>query len=358
MSIWRWAHAFDSVPEQFRISLGEGNTPLIRSEKIGPQAGLSQLYFKLEMANPTGSFKDRFGVAAISHMRASGKTVCLATSSGNTGSSLAACCAKAGIPCKIAVVETAPEGKLKQMRAYGAEILRVRKFGLDPEITQHAFDLLRDRAKQPEVSLQVSSFIYSAPGMSGVQTISYELAEQSKQPTDHVFCQSGGGGMCLAVARGFQWLVDHGQIEKSPAIECVQPEGNDTMASPLRDGLQKARPVNCTTKISGLQVANVNDGDMVVTACRASGGTGHLVNDQEVWAAQRRLAREEGIFSEPAGATALAGILRAAKEGYFQPNAVVVCLITSIGFKDEDSIGRLVEDVPINLIDVDDLAKA
>src|SRR5690606_20003029 len=81
MSIWRWAHAFDSVDEPFRITLGEGDTPLIRSEKIGPSAGLRNLFFKLELANPTGSFKDRFGAAAISHMLANKKSLCIATSS-------------------------------------------------------------------------------------------------------------------------------------------------------------------------------------------------------------------------------------------------------------------------------------
>lgn len=356
MSIWRFAHAFDSVPEQFRVSLGEGDTPLVRSEKIGPRAGLANLYFKLELANPTGSFKDRFGAAAISHMLANRKTVCIATSSGNTGSSLAACCAKAGIPCKIAVVETAPEGKLKQMRAYGAEILRVRKFGLDPDVTQQAFDLLKQRAAQPDTALQVSSFIYSPEGMSGVQTISYELAEQTTRPIDHVFCPAGGGGLTLAVARGFRWLVEHGQLAKTPAVECVQPEGNNTMAGPLRDGMPQGQAVNCTTKISGLQVPNINDAHMVVEACRASGGTGHLVVDQDVWTVQKRLAREEGIFSEPAGATALAGILQAAAKGYFKPDAHVVCLITGFGFKDEESIGRLVEDIPIQEIGVEELA--
>ncbi|MDA0833843.1 MAG: pyridoxal-phosphate dependent enzyme [Planctomycetota bacterium] len=356
MSIWRFAQGFDSVPEQFRITLGEGDTPLIRSEKIGPQAGLANLYFKLELANPTGSFKDRFGAAAISHMLANKKRVCIATSSGNTGASLAACCAKAGIPCKIAVVETAPEGKLKQMRAYGAEILRVRKFGLDPDATQQAFDLLKQRATQPDTALQVSSFIYSPAGMSGVQTISYELAEQTTRPIDHVFCPAGGGGLTLAVCRGFRRLVEQGQLEKSPAVECVQPEGNNTMAGPLRDGMDRGQAITCTTKISGLQVPNINDASLVVTACRASGGTGHLVTDQNVWSTQKRLAREEGIFSEPAGATALAGVLQAAANGYFKPDAHIICLITGFGFKDEESIGRMVEDVPIREIDVEGLA--
>jgi len=72
MSIWKWADYIDAVPAEHRITLGEGNTPVVRSKKIGPQAGLNNLHFKLEIGNPAGSFKDRFGAAAISHMLANG----------------------------------------------------------------------------------------------------------------------------------------------------------------------------------------------------------------------------------------------------------------------------------------------
>ena len=137
--IWQWAESLVPVPDEHRLSLGEGGTPLVRSRSIGPKAGLPSLFFKLETTNPTGSYKDRFAAAAISHMRAEGRTECLATSSGNTGAALAAYCAAAGLRCRIAVVETAPAGKLRQMLAYGAEILRVRGFGLDPDVTRQTF---------------------------------------------------------------------------------------------------------------------------------------------------------------------------------------------------------------------------
>ena len=95
MSMWRWSQKFDALPESAQISLGEGNTPLVRSRKIGPEAGLKNLFFKLECCNPSGSYKDRFASSAISHMVANGQTRCIATSSGNTGASLAAYCAAA-----------------------------------------------------------------------------------------------------------------------------------------------------------------------------------------------------------------------------------------------------------------------
>ena len=122
MSIWCWPHLATCVPETHRLTLGEGNTPLIASRKIGPCAGLSRLYFKWEGSNPSGSFKDRFAAQAVSHMLATGKTRCVATSSGNTGSALAAYCAAASVECHIAIVETAPPAKLRQMMAYERSI--------------------------------------------------------------------------------------------------------------------------------------------------------------------------------------------------------------------------------------------
>lgn len=355
MSTWRWADWIEPVPPAARITLGEGNTPLIPSKKIGPQAGLRNLSFKLETANPTGSFKDRFAAVAISHMVAGGRYLCVATSSGNTGSALAAYCAAAGVTCRIAVVETAPERKLRQMMACGAEIFRVRGFGLDPNITGRTFESLRRIGRQPGAAIQISAYVYSPAGMSGVQTISHELVEQSAEPIDHVFCPAGGGGLTLAVARGFAQMVERGRLPASPAIECVQPEGNNTISGPLRDGAERAREVDCTTEISGLQVPNVNDGHLVIEECRPTGGTGHLVTDADVWELQKRLAREEGIFCEPAGAVALAGALQAASEEIIDPDARIVCLVTGSGFKDEASVDRMVQSAICPTVDLSTL---
>ena len=359
MSIWRWANWITPVPEQHQVTLGEGNTPLVRSTSIGPAAGLENLWLKLESGNPAGSFKDRFGAAAISAMRAENQTRCVATSSGNTGSAVAAYCAAAGMRCEIAVVETAPQGKLRQMMAYGANVYRIKDFGLDPDLSAKAFETLMAQGEAPDARLQVSSYIYSVPGMTGVETISFELAEQAEQqlqrPIDHVFCPAGGGGLCLAVCRGFARLVSESRLPVSPAIECVQPEGNDTMATALSEGADRARPITCTTNISGLQVPNVNDGHLVVEELRPTGGRGQLVTDEAVWNTQQRLATEEGIFTEPAGATALAGCLEAATAGRIDSGAVVICLVTGSGFKDEASVARMLDGIECPTLTLDEL---
>ncbi len=342
MSIWRFADWFDASAVDYRITLGEGNTPLVRSRSVGPRAGIENLWFKLESVNPSGSYKDRFAAAAISDMLARGKTRCLATSSGNTGSALAAYCAAAALRCDIAIVETAPDGKLKQMMAYGANIFRVRGFGPDPRVTSEVFELLNAAGKSAECMLQISGYAFSSVGMSGVQTIAYELAEQSSR-IDHVFVPAGGGGLTLAIARGFRKLQQISRATIGPAVHCVQPSGNDTIAGPLRTGQNAGRVVQCQTQVSGLQVPTVIDGNEVIVECRGSGGNGHLVDDTAVWEMQRRLTREEGIFCEPAGAVAAVAALQAVQDREITPHSTIVCIVTGSGFKDEVSLNRMLD---------------
>lgn len=359
--IWAWGEIIPSAPHlavdsRARLTLGEGGTPLVKSRRIGPEAGIDQLYFKLESSNPSGSYKDRFAAAAVSALLARGKQRCLATSSGNTGAALAAYCAAAGIECTIAILETTPPGKLQQMLAHGARLLRVRGFGVDPGVTTATFETLQELGLAEGCPLEISAYCYSPTGMSAVQTISYELAAQldeGRQSADHVFVPAGGGGLALAVALGFELLAESGQ--SMPRVEVVQPEGNDTIATPLREGAGSAREVVCTSCISGLQVPTVVDGDAVVAHCRASGGTGHVVMDESIYQTQQRLAREEGIFCEPAAAVALTGALQAHADGRIDPGKTIVCLVTGTAFKDPPSIERMCQGVEVPTVDADEL---
>ena len=355
--IWRFAEWFSPIPESARLTLGEGGTPVVRSRRIGPSLGLKNLYFKLEYANPSGSYKDRFACTAISDMVANGKTECIATSSGNTGAALAAYCALAGITCEIAIVERAPEGKLRQMLAYGAKLYRVRGFGVDSQTSDRVVEILRTLASRPQAQMQISAYTYSPVGMSGVCSLSHELVEQIPGPIDHLFCMAGGGGFLLAIARGFQQLQSAGQLSCIPRMECVQPAGNDTISTPLKTGLDASRAVQCTTRISGLQVPQVIDGNDVISICRSSGGTGHIISDELVFETQSRLAQEEGLFAEPAGSTAVAGAIQAARDGYLDPNATIVCPITGHAFKDPVSLEAMTSRSTCPTIELADLER-
>ena len=342
MSVWRWSDRLFPVPSQYQITLGEGRTPLLKSRRIGPAAGLKNLYFKLESANPTGSYKDRFAAVAVSHALATGVRRVVASSSGNAGASMAAYCAAAGISISVTAVESAPDGKVAQMAAYGAQVARVVGFGRLPGLSDCVLKELHRRGNQPGSTFLISAFRDCPEGMSGLKTIAYELAEELPDRIDHVFCCAGSGGLVIGVAHGFMDLNG----SPNPRIECVQPEGNATIAGPLQRGESTAVAVECTSAVSGLQVPSVIDGQVALMAVRTSGGTGHLVPDRDVWSAQRRLAQEEGLFAEPAGATPLAGVLHAAASGYLAPEAVIVCLVTGVGFKDGAALSRMIEDRP------------
>lgn len=227
------------------------------------------------------------------------------------------------------------------MRAYGADVYKVEGFGTSDDMTHRVFQYLTWFGEQPGGMLQISAFAWSPLGMQGVKTISYELTEQLDAPIDHVFSPVSGGGLTLAVAHGFADMVDCGKLARGPKIECVQPAGNNTVAGPLRDGGGRATPVEWTTQISGLQCASILDGHELIAAARQTGGSGHLVSDEQIWHAQSHLAREEGVFCEPAGAAALAGILAACVQGQLSADANIVCLVTGAGFKDPPSIKRM-----------------
>lgn len=336
MSVWRWADRIAPVPEEFRVTLGEGRTPLVRSRRIGPAVGLRRLYFKLESSNPTGSYKDRFAAVAVSHALATGVREVIATSSGNAGAALAAYCAAAGLPLSVTTVDTAPADKVAQMLAYGAKVVRLADFGRRPEVDLRALTELRRRGREPGRTFLISAFRDCPEGMSGLKTLAYELDEELPDGIDHVFCCAGSGGLALGVALGFADLPRGGRTR----VECVQPEGNATVAGPLSRGETHAVAVTCTTTISGVQVPGIIDGQAALEAVRASGGTGRLVADADTYAAQRTLAESEGIFAEPAGALPLAGVLHDAARGRLDPDAVVVCLVTGVGFKDGAALAR------------------
>ncbi len=300
---------------------------MVRSRHIGPSLGIPNLYFKLENLNPTGSYKDRFASVLISDMAAKGHKTCLATSSGNTGAALAAYSAAAGMKCIIVVVDGAPLPKLKQMQLYGAELFMIKDFGKSADLTEKVFSSLQTLSNEKGLPLPISAYKYCPVGMQGVESISYEIAAALEGSTE-VFVPAGGGGLTLAVAKG---MLDGKAGHK---VHCVQPEGNDTIATSLRNGIPAKAVPHATTLISGLQVANVLDGQEVIAACSRLGGTGYTVTDESTFKWHKELAMKEGIFSEPAGAVALAGLESAAGKGELNPGNNYVCLVTGSGFKD------------------------
>lgn len=316
-------------------------TPCLPSVKLGPD-----LWFKLELCQPTGSYKDRFIVREMERIVATGARMVVATSSGNTGASLAAYSARAGIRCVVVVSPDAPEGKIAQMRAHGATVVRVPNFTADPAVTKRVMDALRDFSAERGVPLVVSAFRYCPIGMEGVSNIADELLPLSPK---HVFVPIGGGGLFAAVARGFA------RIGTPVLVHAVQPAGCGTVVDAWVAGSREAAAAKSGTTISGLSVPVDIDATLALGLLRENGGQGIAVTDEEIFAAQRRLLREEGVFCEPAGAAATAGWRRAVADGRVDPKERAVCLVTGHGGKDPASIATAAELIPSPLVEAGDM---
>jgi threonine synthase len=333
-------------------SMGEGHTPLVKSVQVGPSMGLSRLFFKLESCNPSGSYKDRFVAAEIQRCLTAGVHACVATSSGNTGSSLAAYCARYGLRCFIIVNDDAPAGKLEQMQAHHALVFRVKGFISSAEITDEVLHTLRGLARDRGIPLIISAFRFSPEGMQGVESISRELAAQLPE-IDHVFVPVGGGGLLSAICQGFRKYS-----RMQPRIHGVQPSACSTVAAAFERGDDQILPVESHTRISGLAVPFDFDASLALWLLRESHGAAFGVADEEVFDAQRAMLSREGIYCEPAGAAALAGLRRAVAQGLVHREQTVVCMVTGHGFKDPESVRRAAASYSPLMIEARDLKTA
>ena len=321
-----------------RLSLGEGNTPLVASRLIATGLGVPELHFKLECNNPTGSFKDRFAAAEVRAMIAAGQRACLATSSGNTGSALAAYCARYGLMCHLFVTQETPLGKILQARAYGTRVYRVTGYGSDPRQTAEIDEVLAGLARENNFRFVISAFRYCPDSMDELGTASAEIVEQLGAAPDHVLVPVGGGGLLTALWRGFNRLYREERIDRLPKVHGVQPAGNPTVYAPWSRGERTIHPVESTTRISGLIVPFDVDASLALGAIYESGGRAIAVSDEAIWEAQRNLAIGEGIYAEPAGAASVAGLNEAVRSGWIARTDRIVCFITGHGFKDLSSV--------------------
>ena len=333
------------------LSLGEGRTPLIPSRRIGPSLGATRLMFKIEGGNPSGSYKDRFAASQVGWMLEQGAPACVATSSGNTGAALAAYAARAALPCYIVVTPDIPAGKLTQMQAHGAHVLAVPEFVTSPAVTETVFGDLASLAREANIPLVVSAYKYSPEGMAGVESLGVEIVEQAPEGVDHVFVPVGGGGLFAAVCRGIA------RAGGKARVHAVQPAGCSTVVAAFERGDDEIRPVQAATKISGLSVPTNIDGSLALGLLRERGGRGVAVTDEEIYRAQGRLFAEEGVNVEPAGATALAGFLKAWEQGWIGAGERCVCVATGHGFKDPAAIARLASSGELPLVAADSLSE-
>lgn len=289
------------------MTLGEGSTPLLRSERLSTRLGV-ELWLKCEGANPTGSFKDRGMALAVAKAVEAGTRAIVCASTGNTAASAAAYAARAGIAAVVVHAAGGPaSSKLAQVRATGARLLEVDGSFDD------AFAAAEELAER-EGAVVVNST--NPDRIEGQKTAALEILEQLGGPPDVLALPYGGGGNTLAYAKGF---LEAG----GPAPRLVPVEAADRVA----------------TGASAIRIPTPVHRAEVEAALARCGGAVVSVTDDEIAAAWRSLAREEGVFCEPASAAAVAGLAHAGAIG----GRRVVCVLTGHGLKDPDALDHLPE---------------
>lgn len=311
----------DATPIQ---SLCEGGTPLVRARNLGDRLlGGLRLYLKFDGTNPTGSFKDRGMVMAISKALedSSGAVICAST--GNTSASAAAYAARASMKCIVIIPEgKIAYGKLAQALAHGASVIQV-----DGNFDQ-ALTLVKEVVRSYPITLVNSLNPYR---IEGQKTAAFEICDQfdGDAPTHHAL-PVGNAGNIRAYWRGYTEYHNAGKSSSLPKMLGFQAAG----AAPIVLGKPVASPETIATAI---RIGNPASWKEAVAARDESGGIIDSVTDDEIISAYKAIASIEGIFCEPASAASLAGVIKLHAAGYFSESDRVVCTLTGHGLKDPDT---------------------
>lgn len=349
-TIEHWWPLLPVAPESLP-PLPVGDTPLLRANRLADALGLKCLYIKDDGRNPSGSFKDRASAVAVARARETGRDVVATASTGNAAAALAAMSAAAAHASVIFVPRSAPQAKIAQLLVYGSQVLAVDGSYDD------AFDLCVRACN--EFGWYNRNTGYNPFMTEGKKTVSFEIASQlaeskapaSKRendshdapfvPPDSVFVSVGDGSIIGGVYKGFWELKTLGWTDRVPRIFGVQSTASAAIHNAWRDDLEVPQPVTAETAADSISVSEPRDATKALRAVRASGGAFLLVEDESILQAILPLARLGGVFAEPAGATSLAGLQQAMRQGLLDPSEKVVVISTGSGLKDVPAAMRI-----------------
>lgn len=310
-----------------KLTLQEGQTPLIYCEKMSEYLGI-ELHVKYEGANPTGSFKDRGMVMAMAKAKEEGKKVVICASTGNTSASAAAYAARAGLKAIVVIPEgKIALGKLSQAVMYGAEIVSI-----DGNFDE-ALEIVKEVAQNGEIALVNSVNPYR---IEGQKTGAFEVIEQlGGEAPDILAIPVGNAGNISAYWKGFKEYHDsHGT--QLPNMYGFQAEG----ASPI---VQDRVVTNPDTVATAIRIGNPASWDKAKHTLAESDGYIDSVTDDEILEAYQMMARNDGVFSEPASNASIAGLIKLHRVGKLPKGKKIVAVLTGNGLKDPDTAISLLD---------------
>ena len=308
------------LPVEPVISLGEASTPIVERRVMG-----ARVYFKLEHLNPTGSFKDRGVVEALSHSYKMGFRSVVEDSSGNTGISVAAYASALGVEALIVVPRSAPEGKKNLLKTLGARVIEAQDRGL---AYKQALELSRKHA--------YIAHLWNPLFIEGVKTMAYESFEQGFSG-NFIITPVGSGTLMLGLYWGFKDLVEAGVLDHTPRVIAVQ----GASLSPLYDKLCKTKP-SCESMLAdGIMVPDPPRIDDLINALRESRGSVHVVCNDDVVRGLKLLVKM-GFIVEPTSAVSIAVLEELVNDGVIGAGDTVLIPLTGSGLKMASELYKLV----------------
>lgn len=321
-----------------------GWTPVYKAGRLAEPLGIRNLWIKDEGRNPTASYKDRASAVVVARALEIGAEVTVTASTGNAGAALAGMAAAVGHKSVIFAPKTAPQAKIAQLLVFGAQVILV-----DGNYDA-AFDLSLQAAE--EFGWYCRNTGYNPFTVEGKKTGAYEIWEtvmteiSKKYAPLTIFVSVGDGNIISGLHKGFKDLQLLGWLDQIPRLFGIQSDLSAAVANAFQAGGEDIQPVQATTIADSISVDLPRDGVRAVRAARETGGEYLTVTDDEIIAAIPEIG-QIGIFAEPAGAAAYAGMKKAVSQGKIDADDPVLVLNTGNGLKDVRAALKSITEAPV-----------
>ncbi len=362
-SIWRYlpllpvsAPSGDATPLHL-----VGGTPIYSLTHTAEKLGLKQLWLKDESRNPTASFKDRASAIVVTRAREIKAEVVVTASTGNAGAALAGMAAAVGQKAVIFAPRSAPQAKIAQLLVFGARVILVDgsyddAFDLTVKAAQEFGWYCRNTGYNPftaegkkTAAFEIWEFMRNQMG-TGMRASSNSITIPVNEQRLAIFVSVGDGNIISGLHKGFKDLHTLGWLGRMPRIIGVQAEGSAAIANTFHDfiksGSEIIHPVQAKTIADSISVDLPRDGLRALRAASETGGTYITVSDQKIISAISDLG-QIGVFAEPAGAAAFAGLIEAKNQGWLEADSPVLVINTGSGLKDIRAALQAVQPAPI-----------
>lgn len=336
-TMWRYKPVMPVAPDAEVPPLTVGGTPMYDAAPLATHLGIARVWVKDEGRQPTASLKDRASAMAVVKAREVGAEVVTTASTGNAAAALSGIAASVGQKNVIFVPRTAPEAKIAQLLTYGSTVALVNGSYGD------AFDLCMLAAA--EYGWYNRNTGYNPFMTEGKKTAGWEILEDlGWNPPDAIFVSVGDGSIIGGIHKAIKDAVALGWIERAPRIHGVQAAGSDYMVQAFESGedVLTKPPISADTIADSISADLPRDRIKAMRAVTETGGSYLRVSDDDILAAMPLLARGSGVFAEPAGTTAYAGLVDAVETGLVGAGDEVVILSTGSGLKDVASAMKAV----------------